>query len=191
MRTGSRSDGPMAGQYRKPTRTTISQTWGSAWFSRRVPPPCRATAFGGAFRSARAAGPAVTRPRCRLLSPLHSGDSFSIRAGLSRRPWGRCGDLYAGVSVAAAQGVTALPPRRAAHRGVPPLDPLLDRRRGAAARQLSTDLVGDSHGRENLGEKIRLADEDEIAEGRGVRDCSHGRPDCRRASRSRARSAWS
>ena len=68
-------------------------------------------------------GPAVTRPRCRLLSPLHTGDSFSIRAGLSRRPWGRCRDLYAGVSAAAAQGVNALPPRRAAHRGVPPRVP--------------------------------------------------------------------
>jgi hypothetical protein len=70
-------------------------------------------------------------------------------------------------------------------------DPLLDRRRGAAARQLGTDLVGDAHGREDPGEKIRLANQDEVAEGRGVRDCSHGMPDCRKASRSRARSAWS
>jgi hypothetical protein len=35
-----------------------------------------------------------------------------------------------------------------------------------------------------------LADQDEVAEWRGVRDCSHDQ-DCRKASRSRARSAWS
>ncbi len=81
---------------------------------------CRSTAFGGGFPPR---GPTVTRPRCRLLSPPHAGDSFSIRAGLSRRPWGRHGDLYAGVSAEAPSGVASLPPRRAAPRGVPPRVP--------------------------------------------------------------------
>jgi hypothetical protein len=46
----------------------------------------------------------------------------------------------------------------------------------------------DTHGRRDLGKKSRSADQDEVA--KGEVSCSQ-EPDWRKASRSRARSAWS
>ncbi len=64
-------------------------------------------------------GPVSTRARRRLFSPLHSWDSFLMRAGLSRRQLGWRGDLCAGVPAASDAGVSPLSFRRAAPRGVP------------------------------------------------------------------------
>jgi len=53
-------------------------------------------------------GPVSTRARRRLFSPPHTGGSFLIRAGLSRRQLGWRGDLCAGIPAASGAGVPAL-----------------------------------------------------------------------------------